>query len=294
MERRSFEKMDKFAEEEELCNDYTIGTEKDGSLIQFNKVEKKWSIGYILKLIAVGVVTVILVYFLGNWILGHFNLLMLEFSKFMKIHPVQGLFLYSIFFIVGMLVFIPPGAFIAVATSTFMNIFGNWQGILIHFMIIYVIEHLANFLSYFIGRNFSRIGENFARKLEYFDVFNNLVVKKGVRITFLMRACLIVPYSVINYVMSITDIGLLDFFIGNHGFIFDFIVSTYIGLSISNLSSIDTKTNDGYSQIIITVLGIAFVSGIIYYVVSLAKNEFNQMIMKEGLKKRLFTDSKYS
>jgi len=135
---------------------------------------------------------------------------MTKFTKYMQINPVEGIFFYSLLFIVGLQVFIPPGAFIAIVTPTFMTLFGSWEGILIHFLVIYVAQHIAIMLTFFIGRYFSSVGKSLAKKIEYFEVFNSLVTTKGIRITILMRLCLVIPYSVINYIMSMWEYLLLS------------------------------------------------------------------------------------
>lgn len=64
--------------------------------------------------------------------------------------------------------------------------------------------------------------------------------------------------------MSTTDIKLWDYFIGNHGFFIDFIVSTYIGISISNISEIgQSKAANLYQQVLVIVIGIVIVLGVI-------------------------------
>lgn len=102
-------------------------------------------------------------------------------------NPFKGICIYSLAFIVGMQVFIPPGTFITCTTVTFMKMFGDVEGILVHLLIVFVIEHFAIFVTYFIGRYFIRVGDLLAKRMEYFDIFNKIVVTKGAKITFLLR-----------------------------------------------------------------------------------------------------------
>lgn len=209
-----------------------------------------------MQIIGAAFVAGLLMYYLGSWVYTQFNYFMSIYTKYLELHPVKGIFLYMLFFICGMQVFIPPGAFISFTTPTFMAMFGPCEGILLHFAIVFVTEHTGIFVTYFIGRYICRVGDFLARRLEYFDVFNSLVVTKGAKITFLIRLCLIVPYDVVNYVMSTTDISLKDYFIGNNGFIMDFIVSSYIGISVSNVASLDARSGDAFQQIMILSLGV--------------------------------------
>ena len=187
-----------------------------------------------------------------------------------------------------MQIFIPPGTFITITTPTFMKLYGPYKGIFIHMIIVYFTEHTAIFVTYYLGRNCWRVGEYLSKKIEYFDAFNRVVMTKGSKITFLLRLCLIIPYDVINYIMSTTDIPLFDYFIGNHGMIMDFIVSTYVGISISKVSNIDSKGSNIYQQIFVMIWGTALIALIIWYVIRTAQNEFDRLLKEEGKKKTMF------
>ena len=197
-------------------------------------------------------------------------------------------------FILGMQIFIPPGTFITITTPTFMKLYGPYKGIFIHLIIVYFTEHISIFVTYYIGRNFWRVGDFLSRKIEYFDAFNSILRTKGAKIIFLLRLCLIIPYDVINYVVSTTDIPLFDYFIGNHGLFMDFIVSTYIGISISNVSNIDSKGSSFKQQIFIMILGAIVVGSIIYYVIKTAQTEFDRLLKEEGKKSTMFDCEKLS
>ena len=200
-------------------------------------------------------------------------------------NPVKGILTYSIAFILGMQIFIPPGTFITCTTITFMKMFGNVEGILVHLVVVWFTEHIAIFVTYFLGRYFIRIGDLFAKRLEHFDIFNKIVITKGTKITFLLRLCLILPYDIVNYIMSTTDIPLWDYFLGNNGFLLDFVISTYIGISISKISSMDSGNNQFVNQIIFMGIGVIVMACILFFVVRIAKREFDQMIKSETYRK---------
>jgi len=105
----------------------------------------------------------------------------------MILNPVRGICIYSLAFICGMQIFIPPGTFITCTTITFMKMFGNVEGILVHLVVVWFTEHIGIFVTYFIGRYFIRVGDILAKRLEYFDIFNKIVITKGTKITFLLR-----------------------------------------------------------------------------------------------------------
>lgn len=85
--------------------------------------------------------------------------------------------------------------------------------------------------------------------------------------------------------MSTTDIPLWDYFIGNNGFLIDFVLSTYIGISLSNLSSIDPDSNSFINQMISMGVGIILMGATLFFVIRITKKEFDQMIHEESYKK---------
>ena len=297
MEHRGFKHFDEFEETDELNQDLqrTADLERDGATILYREKKPKRSFLFYFRIFIIALTIMGLVYCFGNLVLLEFRHVMEKFTKYMKENPYKGISLYVIFFIIGQQIFIPPGTFITFTTNTFMTIFGNYEGILVHFVIIYFSEHFAMILTYFIGKHMCGIGKILSKKIQYFDIFNALVVKKGAKITFLLRVCLILPYDVINYILSTTDIGLWDYFIGNHGFFIDFIVSTYIGISISNISGIGkTHAANIYQQIMLLIISLIIVFGVTCYIVKLAKKEFDGMIKAENNKKRMFNNPKLS
>ena len=186
MAKRNLESFEEFEDTEDY-DEYSLTLGKDMSDIKFKERPKKWSRGFLLKLFLGVICASLVIYFLGSWLYMQFNHYMGMCNKYMISHPVKGIFIYSIAFIAGMQIFIPPGTFITCTTITFMKMFGNVEGIIIHLLIVVVIEHIGIFVTYFIGRYFIRIGDLLAKRMEYFEVFNKLVVTKGAKITFLLR-----------------------------------------------------------------------------------------------------------
>ncbi|CAI2375605.1 unnamed protein product [Moneuplotes crassus] len=272
-------------EDTEDFDEYSLTLEKDISDIKFSERQKKWSKQFILKMLLAVICASITIYFLGSWIYMEFHRYMGMVNSYMLKNKTKGIFIYSIAFIIGMQVFIPPGTFITCTTITFMKMYGNVEGIFVHLILVIIIEHIGIFVTYFIGRYFIRIGDLLAKRMEYFDIFNKLVVTKGAKITFLLRMCLLIPYDIVNYIMSTTDIPLWDYFIGNHGFLIDFVISTYIGIFLSNLSKMDPDSKTFLTQITFMGFGVILTAIVLFLVIRMTKREFDQMIKNESIKK---------
>mmetsp|Transcript_36165 Transcript_36165/g.35766 ORF Transcript_36165/g.35766 Transcript_36165/m.35766 type:complete len:96 (+) Transcript_36165:595-882(+) len=85
--------------------------------------------------------------------------------------------------------------------------------------------------------------------------------------------------------MSTTDIPLWDYFIGNHGFLIDFVISTYIGIFLSNLSKMDPDSKTFLTQITFMGFGVILTAIVLFLVIRMTKREFDQMIKNESIKK---------
>ncbi len=85
--------------------------------------------------------------------------------------------------------------------------------------------------------------------------------------------------------MSTTDIPLWDYFIGNFGFLIDFVISTYVGISLSSLSNVDPDSKSFINQLIFMGTGGVLMIAVLFFVVRIAKKEFDQMIEKESYTK---------
>ena len=68
--------------------------------------------------------------------------------------------------------------------------------------------------------------------------------------------------------------------------VMDFIVSTYIGVSVSKVSSMNSGSSNLSSQILFMIFGTIIVFGIIWYVIRTAQNEFDRLVYEEGKKKK--------
>jgi len=68
-----------------------------------------------------------------------------------------------------------------------------------------------------------------ANQNKYFHGINKAVKNKGAYIVFLLRCSFFFPYPAISYSLSITDLSIKKYMIGNNGLAIVSIVYIYIG-----------------------------------------------------------------
>lgn len=61
---------------------------------------------------------------------------------------------------------------------------------------------------------------------------DKVLLKKGLKIIFLLRLCPFVPFSFLNYALGPTSLKAVDFFLGNFGQIPEMILLIYLGSAI--------------------------------------------------------------
>ena len=80
MERRNFEELDDFEDEE-----YTLDVERDIKKIRITKKEQKWYRTKTAKVVSGAIALFTVLYFMGNWILFEFNYVMTLFNNYMQL-----------------------------------------------------------------------------------------------------------------------------------------------------------------------------------------------------------------
>lgn len=59
---------------------------------------------------------------------------------------------------------------------------------------------------------------------------------EGLKFTFLLRLCPLVPFNAFNYIMGVTGVKFWDFALGGFGMIPGTIVYVFLGTTISNIT----------------------------------------------------------
>ena len=102
---------------------------------------------------------------------------------------------------------------------------------------------------------------------------------KGFKIVFLLRLAPIVPFSLLNYALGVSNVPLLDYTLGSIGLLPKQALYMYIAISVGSLSDAIKKQEDSTTQLIV-LLSLGTVIGIIctVYVTLVAKREMNKIL----------------
>ena len=78
----------------------------------------------------------------------------------------------------------------------------------------------------------------------------------GLKFTFLMRLCPIIPYNAYNYVLGVTSVSLKDFAIGGLGMIPGAFIYVFIGTTLGSVNeALSGNFENGALFLIFVILG---------------------------------------
>lgn len=133
-----------------------------------------------------------------------------------KDNPAVLIFYFTLFYIAGAFLILPP-SFIFVTTSmTFVAMWGPMKGAgiaVLHGVISCNIAFIIVFLSarYLI----KDCVKNMTKDYQTFNILNRTVHTNGAKMVGLLRMTYVLPESLLTYVFATTEISLKDFVIGN-------------------------------------------------------------------------------
>eukprot|EP01080_Neovahlkampfia_damariscottae_P008516 gene8516-340_t len=187
------------------------------------------------------------------------------------------LFLY----IISTVVLFPP--FLMTLAGGF--IFGYWA------LIIDLLgASLGSSLAFILGKTMLRsfVVEKLGNYPK-FEIIDRAIKNQGWKIVLLIRLCPIIPDNILNYLLSLTKIGLVEFFISTLiGMLPGTCLLVYLGRSASSLKDIfEGKVGVSLKMEIITILisGLIII-GIFIYIIRVSTSILNQIMNEQeiGLK----------
>lgn len=113
---------------------------------------------------------------------------------------------------------------------------------------------IAVFIGAWVGSNlallvarylFRSYAKKLSRRFALFRAIDCAMETNGLKFTFLMRLCPLIPYNAYNYILGVTSVSLRDFAIGGFGMLPGAFVYVFIGTTIG---SINEAVNGEFEQ----------------------------------------------
>eukprot|EP01084_Bolivina_argentea_P281002 480700_1 len=203
------------------------------------------------------------------------------FLRWIKDHPVQGIFVYLFFCWLYLALFGPETLITVGGGFVFTHTFGT-IGIPISIGLVFVGTQLGATQAFLNGRYLMRnCTERLANRYPQFKVIDKIVEQQGFKIVFLLRLTPITPYNAMNYLMGLTAISVTDYMLGTFGIIPDCIMMCFIGSFLSSILEIEhvsqnLSPREKKAVMILSIVGTIVAFGVAVYVAFYAKKQFQK------------------
>ena len=105
---------------------------------------------------------------------------------------------------------------------------------------------------------------------------------EGLKFTFLLRLCPLVPYNAFNYMMGITGVKFWDYAIGGFGMIPGTVVYIFIGTTVSNIADAATGNYEQSTlSLVFIIVGTILALLAIIYISCVVKKYLNDALDKK-------------
>ena len=170
------------------------------------------------------------------------------FLEWLRENPVVGTISLSLIYIVATLIFI-PGSLLTLGAGVALQAALDNTGlaILIGTLGVWTGAWIGSNLAMLLGRYLFRdSAAKLAQKYRVINAIDKVLEKEGLKFTFLLRLCPLIPFNAFNYIMGITSVTFKAYAIGGFGMIPGTIVYVFVGTTISNISAAASGDWEGH------------------------------------------------
>lgn len=181
-----------------------------------------------------------------------------QLSCWVQENPVTGPMTVSAVYIV-VTIFSLPGFVLALAAGVAFREAYDDAGSAV------LIGGTAVFFGAWIGSNFAMLLARYlfreqaiklSKRYALFQAIDHAMAINGLKFTFLMRLCPIIPYNAYNYILGVTSVSLRDFAIGGFGMIPGAFVYVFIGTTLGSVNeAINGDFENGVTFLILLIVG---------------------------------------
>lgn len=191
-----------------------------------------------------------------------------EFLEWLRENPALGTLCLALIYIVATLIFLPGSLLTLGAGVALQAAFDNTLlAVAVGTLGVFTGAWIGSNLSMLLGRYlFRSSAAKMAAKYRVIKAIDQVLEKEGLKFTFLLRLCPLIPFNAFNYVMGVTSVRFKSYALAGFGMIPGTIVYVFVGTTIGNIA--DAASGDfegGSATLVLLILGtiLAFV-GIVY------------------------------
>jgi len=207
-----------------------------------------------------------------------------RFLEWLRENPTFGTVCLSLIYIVATLIFLPgslltlgagvalQAAFDNTALAVAVGTLGVWVG-------AWVGSNLAMLLGRYLFRSSAA---KMAQKYRVIKAIEQVLEKEGLKFTFLLRLCPLIPFNAFNYVMGITSVRFKSYALAGFGMIPGTIVYVFVGTTIGNIADAASGNFDGgVVTLVLLIVGTILAFAAIVYVTIVVKKYLNKQLASD-------------
>ena len=208
---------------------------------------------------------------------------LVELSLWLREHPVAGPIILSATYIVITIASLPGFVLALAAGVAFQEAYeSTGTAVLIGGISVFIGAWVGSNLALLLARYlFRTYALKLSKKYALFRAIDKAMETNGLKFTFLMRLCPLIPYNAYNYVLGITAVSLRDFAIGGIGMLPGTFVYVFIGTTIGSINdAIHGEFEHGATFLILLIVGSVSALAAITYITCVIKRYLKQSLKK--------------
>ena len=159
-------------------------------------------------------------------------------SVWLKEHPITGPIILSAIYILITIVSLPGFVLALAAGVAFQDAYEDTAcAVLVGGLAVFAGAWIGSNLALLLARYLCRAyAQRLSKRFAFFRAIDRAMETDGLKFTFLMRLCPLIPYNAYNYILGITSVSLRDFAIGGIGMLPGAFVYVFIGTTIGSIN----------------------------------------------------------
>ena len=157
---------------------------------------------------------------------------------------------------------------------------------------VWVGAWIGSNLAMLLGRYLFRdSAAKLAQKYRVINAIDKVLEKEGLKFTFLLRLCPLIPFNAFNYIMGVTSVSFKNYAIGGLGMIPGTIVYVFVGTTIGNISAAASGDFEGgTATLVLLIVGTVLAFAAIIYITIVVKKYLNKQLEQNDAENATKTD----
>ena len=221
--------------------------------------------------------------------LGFVSDILTGFLEWVEENPSLGAIAFTAVYVFTTVCFI-PGLILTLGSGlVFGRALGIGLGVLVGTVSVFIGATVGAIISFILGRFvFKDQAQKLFNKFKILNAVDRAIEAQGFKLVFLLRLSPVVPFSVFNYVISVTAVSFRDYILACMGMIPGTAAYVFIGTTASSLLGGDSEEEDSNDdmasmvQLIVIIVGTIATLIAVVLVSVYAKKTLNKVLKEES------------